>query len=103
LLFVACADKVVTLDMTHDGRVAGSISTGSGLDNIDYSEEAGLVYAAAADAATMTIAKVEAEGKITPLAVIPTVKGARGVVAGGSGHAYVIDPRAGRILKVAPK
>lgn len=103
LLFVACADKVVALDMAGDGHVAGSISTGNGLDNIDYSEEAGLLYAAASDAATLTVAKVEADGKIVPLAVVPTVKGARGVVAGAAGHAYVIDPHGGRILKVAPK
>jgi hypothetical protein len=31
---------------------------------------------------------------------VPTTKGARSVVAGTSGRAYLIDPFGGRILKV---
>jgi hypothetical protein len=34
---------------------------------------------------------------------VPSIKGARSVVAGASGRAYLIDPLGGRILKVEPK
>lgn len=101
-VFVACVDHVIVLDTAHDGRVVGSLSTGAGLDNIDYSEDQGLLYAAAAKAAELTIARIDNRGKPTTVAVIPTVEGARSVVAGANGCAYLIDPFAGRILKVAP-
>lgn len=99
-VFVACSDHVIVLDPAHDGRVAGSIPTGAGVDNIDYTEDTGLLYAAAAEAAQLTVARVDDEGRPTPLALVPTTKGARSVVAGASGRAYVIDPLGGRILKV---
>ena len=49
-VFVACNDHVIVLDTAHDGRVVGSISTGAGIDNIDYAEDTGLLYVAVADA-----------------------------------------------------
>lgn len=103
LVFVACSDHVIVLDTGHDGRVAGSIPTGAGVDNIDYAEDAGLLYAAAAEAAQLTVARIDDRGKPTSVAVVPTAKGARSVVAGATGYAYLIDPVGGSILKVKPK
>jgi hypothetical protein len=72
--------------------------------NIDYSEEAGLLYAAASDAALLVVARVGNEhSKPAVLATVPTVKGARSVIAAGTGRAYLIDPYGGAILKVEPK
>jgi DNA-binding beta-propeller fold protein YncE len=102
-VFVACSDHVIVLDTAHDGRVAGSVPAGDGIDNIDYAQETGLLYVAAAEAAQLTIARVDDSGKPTAVAVVPTTKGARSVVAGASGSAYLIDPLGGRILKVEPK
>jgi DNA-binding beta-propeller fold protein YncE len=102
-LFVACGDHVVSLDVGHGGKVIDSIQTGAGLDNIDYSPETKLLYAAAAQAATLTIAKVGDDGKFHLKATVPTVKGARSVVAGKGETAYLIDPAAGRILKLMSK
>jgi DNA-binding beta-propeller fold protein YncE len=102
-VFVACSDHVIVLDTAHDGRVAGSIATGAGVDNIDYNQDTRLLYAAAAEAAQLTIAKIDDNGKPTALAVVATTKGARSVVAGANGCAYLIDPIGGRILKVEPK
>lgn len=102
-VFVACSDHVIVLDGAHDGRMIGSIPTGAGVDNIDYDEANGLLYVAAAEAAQLTVARVEADGKLTALAVVPTAKGARSVVAAPDGRAYLIDPLGGRILKVEPK
>src|SRR2546421_12862689 len=102
-LFVACGDHVVNLDIAHDGKVLDSIQTGAGLDNIDYSSEKKILYAAAGQAATLTIADVGDDGKFHLKATVPTVKGARSVVAAGNETAYVIDPAEGKILKVSPK
>jgi DNA-binding beta-propeller fold protein YncE len=101
-LFVACGDHVVSLDAGHDGKITDSITTGAGLDNIDYSG-AKLLYAAASQAATVSVADVDDHGKFHLKTTVPTVKGARGVVAGKGETAYLIDPTKGRILKLTPK
>ena len=80
-----------------------SITTGPGLDNIDYSTDAKLLYAAASQVATLTMAELDDHGKFHLKATVPTVKGARGVVAGKNETAYLIDPAEGRILKLIHK
>lgn len=102
-LFVACGDHVVSLDAGHDGKVLDSIKTGPGLDNIDYSPDRKVLYAAASQAATLTVAEVDDYGKFHLKSTVPTVKGARGVVAGKGETAYLIDPAEGCILKLIHK
>jgi DNA-binding beta-propeller fold protein YncE len=102
-LFVACGDHVVSLDTGHDGKITDSIGTGPGLDNIDYSPERKVLYAAASLAATLTIADVDDRGKFHLNATVTTIKGVRGVVAGKGGTAYLIDPAEARILKLTHK
>ena len=99
-IFVACADKIIALDAAHAGRVLGSVATGDGLDNIDYSEIEKKVYAAASVAGTLTIASVDDHGAMRTVATVPTVKGARSVIAGKPPDAYLIDPAGGSILKI---
>jgi DNA-binding beta-propeller fold protein YncE len=103
LLFVACGDHVVSIDAGHGGNVLDSIATGPGLDNIDYSADAKLLYAAASQAASLTIAEVDEHGKFHLRTTVPTAKGVRGVVAGKGETAYLIDPAEGRILKLTRK
>ena len=102
-LFVACGDHVVSLDVAHGGRVVDSLVTGPGLDNIDFSSDQKLLYAAASVTATLSIIDVGDDGKFHLKALVPTVKGARGVVAAKDETAYLIDPAEGRILKVTHK
>jgi DNA-binding beta-propeller fold protein YncE len=103
LLFVACGDHVVSLDAGRDGKVLDSITTGPGLDNIDYSLDTKLLYAASSQAATLTVADVDDQGKFHLKTTVQTVKGARGVVAAKDGTAYLIDPAEGQMLKLTPK
>ncbi|HEU5246594.1 MAG TPA: hypothetical protein VFU09_05850, partial [Candidatus Udaeobacter sp.] len=79
-LFVACGDHVVSLDVGHGGRVTDSLVTGAGLDNIDFSSEQKVLYAAASVTATLSIIDVADDGKFHLKALVPTVKGARGAV-----------------------
>ena len=102
-LFVACGDHVVSLDVAHGGRMIDSLVTGPGLDNIDFSPDKKLLYAAASVTATLSIIEVGDDGKFHLKALVPTVKGARGVVAGKGETAYLIDPAEGRILKLMHK
>lgn len=103
ILFVACMARVVSLDVLHDGAVLGSIDTGSGVDNIDYLPSRHMLFAAAADAAVLTLARVDGHGALHKIAVWPTEKGARGVVVDPEANAFVMDPYAGRILKLTPE
>jgi DNA-binding beta-propeller fold protein YncE len=100
LVFVACDDRVIALDAR--GAVVGTIETGSGVDNIDYLETRQLLFVAASEAATLTIARVDADGRLAHVATIPTARGARVVVAALDGTAYVADPVGGQILKIHP-
>jgi DNA-binding beta-propeller fold protein YncE len=102
-LFVACGDHVVSLNASHGGAIIDSIQTGPGLDNIDYSHEQKVLYAAASVAGTLTVAEVDDHGKFHLKATVPTVKGARGVIAAKDKTAYLIDPAEGRILKMTQK
>src|SRR6266480_3592363 len=102
-LFVACGDHVVSLDAAHDGKILDSLQTGAGLDNIDYSPDAKILHAAASQAGTLTVAAVGDDGKFHLKATVPTVKGARGVIAAKDETAYLIDPAEGRILKLTHK
>jgi DNA-binding beta-propeller fold protein YncE len=102
-LFVACADHVVSLDIAHHGKLLDSIPTGAGLDDIDFSPEQKVLYAAASVTATLSIIEVSEDGKFHLKALAATANGARGVKAAKGQTAYLIDPAQGRILKLTHK
>ncbi|MGH9421948.1 MAG: hypothetical protein ACRD3J_18370, partial [Thermoanaerobaculia bacterium] len=80
----------------------GGIAVGGGLDNIDYVATRHELYAAAARAAVLTIARLDASGALTLLASVPTAAGARNAVATDEGTAYVPDSADGKLLVVSP-
>lgn len=102
-LFVACADRVKVLDAGHDGKELSVLETGAGVDDISYVEATHQLYAGAARAARLTIAGVDAQGKLTPIAVVPTAAGARNAVVTDEGAAYLTDAPEGKILVVSPR
>ena len=51
--------------------------TGPGFDNVDFSPDKKLLYAAASVTATLSIIGVGDDGKFRLQALVPTVKGAR--------------------------
>ncbi len=102
LLMVACSDRVIVLDVGHDGKQLSSLATGDGLDNLDYVPARHELYAAAARGATLTIAHLDPQGTLTAQAVVATVPGARNAVANSAGRAYLTDSSEGKILIVEP-
>ena len=98
LVFVACTDKVLVLDGSHDGAKITAIDTGAGLDNIDWLAPQRLLYAAAGKAAKLTIARIDGKGQPTIVAAGASTGGARNGVADASGTAYVADPVGARLL-----
>lgn len=102
VLFVACPQRVRALDAGHDGAPRSTIDVGDGIDNIDYVQSRRELYVAAARAATLTIARLDARRSLVRIASVATVSGARNAVATEEGAAYLTDSAGGKILVVTP-
>jgi hypothetical protein len=101
-LFVACTDHLIVLDAAHGGAPLSQLSAGAGVDNIDYLDARGLLYVAAGKAGTLTVAHVDDKGALTIVAAAASAPGARVVVAGRDGAAYVADGKQGRVIAFSP-
>ncbi|MFT3837040.1 MAG: hypothetical protein QM723_08590 [Myxococcaceae bacterium] len=99
LAFVACTSSVSVLDLEHDGSVLAKVSTGNGVDNIDYVPSLGLLLVPAGKDALLDELQVGEHGALTQKRRVPTVSGAKVVVADASGNAYLVDPR-GAVVRV---
>jgi DNA-binding beta-propeller fold protein YncE len=88
-LFVACSARVEVLDAARAGEVLSSVDTGDGVDDIDYAPATHLLYAGAARAGQLTIAKVDPHGKLSVEARVPTHAGARNPAATDKGVVYL--------------
>ena len=97
-LLVVCPALVETFD--HDGKLLSKLEVGDGLDAVDFVPGRREVFAAAARAEKMTVARLDNDGKLTALATVPTAKGARNAVASEDGTAFVANGPAGAILVV---
>jgi DNA-binding beta-propeller fold protein YncE len=102
LLMVACTDHVEVLDAGADGRILSKLETGEGVDNLDYLPGQRSLYAAAAGAARLTVARLDEKGGLTSARSVPTAKGARNAVVAEDGTVYVADGPQGKILVVKP-
>ena len=100
-LFVACEAQIEVLSVDHDGAVIGSIRTGEGNDDLDYSPTSRQVYVASASG-SLTIAAVDGKGTLTVVATVPTVEGSRNGVVARSGKVYVSHGKAGELIVVTP-
>ncbi|MCE9572707.1 MAG: hypothetical protein K8W52_06080 [Deltaproteobacteria bacterium] len=103
LLFVACSARAEVLDVAHDGAVRGTIDTGDGVDDLDYVAATRRLYVGAAQAATLTVAAVDATGGLTAIATVPTADGARNGVADQTGAIYLAHGAGSELIVVAPK
>lgn len=98
-VFVGCDEgKAVALDAEHDGEPLGTAKTGDGVDSIAYSPQLSHLYVPAADAATLSVIGVEADGRLQPLGTLPTAPDAHCAAADEQSNVYVCDPRSGRLL-----
>jgi DNA-binding beta-propeller fold protein YncE len=88
-LFVACSDRVEVLDAAHNGAVLSSIPTGDGVDDIDYAPATHRLYVGAAKAGKLTVARVDANGKLGVEATVATHTGARNPAVTDKGVVYL--------------
>jgi hypothetical protein len=103
-LFIACSAKAEVMDVggKDPGKLVGSVDTGDGVDDLDYSAARHELYVGAARAATLTIATVDAKGGLTVAALIATAPGARNGVADASGAVYLAHGPGGDLVVASP-
>jgi len=96
-LFVACSTRAEVLDAGHNGAKLSSIDTGDGVDDLNYSPATHMLYVGAAKAAQLTVARVDAAGKLTIIAQVPTHEGARNGVVAKNGTLYLAHSQVGQL------
>jgi DNA-binding beta-propeller fold protein YncE len=95
-LFVACSTRAEVLDAGHNGEKLSSIDTGDGVDDLNYSPATHMLYVGAAKDARLTVARVDAAGKLSQVAVVPTHEGARNGVVTKDGTLYLAHSQLGK-------
>jgi len=103
ILLVACTAKLESLDIAHDGAVLGSIDTGEGVDDFDYSPADHRVYVGAGRAAKLTIATLDAKGGLTLVATVATKEGARNGVLSRDGRVFLSHSKDSELVVVGPE
>ena len=88
-LLVACSTKIEVLDAAGSGDILSSIDTGDGVDDLDYASSTGMVYVGAAKAGEMTAARLDAAGKLSLVAKVPTKVGSRNGVVTKDGTIFL--------------
>jgi DNA-binding beta-propeller fold protein YncE len=96
-LFVACSTRAEVLDAGHNGEKLSSIDTGDGVDDLNYSPSTHMLYVGAAKDARLTVARVDATGKLSQVAVVPTHEGARNGVVTKDGTVYLAHSQLGKL------
>jgi len=100
-LFVACGEgKVLSMDLSQEGKVISSVSSGSGIDIIAYNPKLKHLYLPGSKSATMGIASVSSEGMLSLVRTVPSVEGGHCVSMAPNGKVYVCDPHHGRLLVI---
>ena len=96
-LFVACSTRAEVLDAGHNGEKLSSIDTGDGVDDLNYSPATHTLYVGAAKDARLTVARVDAAGKLSLIAQVPTHEGARNGVVTKDGTVYLAHSQLGQL------
>jgi DNA-binding beta-propeller fold protein YncE len=99
LVLVGCDEgKAVALDPGRGGAIVGRAPAGAGVDVIAYAPALAHLYVPGADAATVTVVGVLADGALAVLGELPGARDGHCVAADDSGDVYVCDPAHGRLL-----
>jgi DNA-binding beta-propeller fold protein YncE len=99
-LFVACSTRAEVLDAGHNGEKLSSIDTGDGVDDLQFSPATHMLYVGAAKDAKLTVARVDASGKLSAVAAPQTHEGARNGVVTKDGTVYLAHSTLGKLAGV---
>jgi hypothetical protein len=85
------------LNAGHNGEKLSSIDTGDGVDDLQFSPATHMLYVGAAKDAKLTVSRVDAAGKFSQVAVVPTHEGARNGVVTKDGTVYLAHSQLGKL------
>ncbi len=102
LLFVACTDQVVVLDLAHDGAVLSRLETGEGVDDLDYLPRTRTLYVGAARTGDLSVAHVDEAGHLTLVTKVPTKPGARNPAVDAKGRVFLAHSKGSELIEVSP-
>jgi hypothetical protein len=85
------------LDAGHKGAKLSSINTGDGVDDLKYVPATRTLYVGAAKDARLTVARVDATGKLSLVTEVRTHEGARNGVVTKDGTVYLGHSQLGQL------
>ncbi len=97
-VLVGCAEGKLSAIDAKTGRIAGELAAGAGVDVIAYAAARREIYAPAAKAGSLTIARLGADGSLAAAGSLPSPKGSHCAAADPAGHVIACDPQAGAIV-----
>jgi len=99
-LFVGCGEgKAVVLDLNQNGKQVGSLTTGAGVDLIDYNPSLSHLYITSSKSATLSVLGVSPKGELSLLGVGQAVNRAHCVAGDDQNNIWVCDPHQGQLLR----
>jgi hypothetical protein len=101
-VFAACSEGTVTvLDAAHEGRMLSTLARGAGFDVMGYSAKLGHLYLAGSACGCLVVLGVSTVGALSFLGRFDAPSSTHCAVADDRGQAWVCDPSAGRLWRVA--
>jgi len=99
ILFIGCSEgKAVAMDL--NGKIISTVTSGVGVDIIDYNPVTRHLYFPGGKSATMAIIDVSSDHQLKVLGTVPTAEGSHCVTSDNSGNTYICDPHHGSILVI---
>jgi DNA-binding beta-propeller fold protein YncE len=99
-LFDACGDgKITVFDLNQNGKQAGTMATGPGVDLIDYNAGLSHLYVLSSKSETLSVLGVSSKGELSLLGVGPSAKRAHCVAGDDNNNIWVCDPSHGQLLR----
>ncbi len=84
-LYAGCANKVVAVVNTADGKLLTTVPTGEGTDGVAFDPGRGLAFVSSGDG-SLTVIRETAPGVFSAIQSVPTMRGARTVALDEATH-----------------
>jgi YVTN family beta-propeller protein len=87
-LFSGCANKLMVILDSENGKVLGTVPIGGGVDGVAFDAELGLAVSANGKEPTMTVVREGPAGKFSVVQTLETTKGAKTITVDPKTHRF---------------
>ena len=99
-LFIGCGEgKADVLDLNQNGKQVGSLTTGAGVDLIDFNAHLNHMYITGSKTATLSVLGVSPKGELTLLGTGQAAIRSHCVTGDDQNNIWVCDPKKGQLLR----